>query len=107
MLLQGGLRLGHVTELVGPSSSGKTQVRIKSTCLTYICLPILLVFYTEYYKMAQICFQVASNVAMKLGSAVFLDSGNSFSPTRIKQIVARISGSVENHVSSFTFVLLS
>ncbi|KAK9048090.1 hypothetical protein SSX86_032947 [Deinandra increscens subsp. villosa] len=70
MLLQGGLRVGHVTEFVGPSSSGKTQI----------------------------CFQVASNVAMKLGSVVFIDSGNSFSPTRIKQIVTRISGSVENRV---------
>lgn len=27
MLLQGGLRGGQLTELVGPSSSGKTQVR--------------------------------------------------------------------------------
>lgn len=27
MLLQGGLREGQVTELVGPSPSGKTQVR--------------------------------------------------------------------------------
>ncbi|KAD3336404.1 hypothetical protein E3N88_31923 [Mikania micrantha] len=71
VLLQGGLREGHVTELVGPSSSGKTQL----------------------------CFQVASNVAMKLGSVVYIDSGNSFSPTRIKQIVSRISGSVETQVS--------
>ncbi|KAI7733449.1 hypothetical protein M8C21_014508, partial [Ambrosia artemisiifolia] len=71
VLLQGGLREGHVTELVGPSSSGKTQV----------------------------CFQVASNVAMKLGGVVYLDSGNSFSPTRIKQIVTRISGSAENQVN--------
>ncbi|GJS00394.1 DNA repair protein RAD51 homolog 4 isoform X1 [Tanacetum coccineum] len=29
MLLQGGFREGHVTELLGPSSSGKTQVSIK------------------------------------------------------------------------------
>ncbi|KAI3811619.1 hypothetical protein L1987_21345 [Smallanthus sonchifolius] len=71
VLLQGGLREGHVTELVGPSSSGKTQV----------------------------CFQVASNVAMKLGGVVFIDSGNSFSPTRIKQIVTRIFGSVGNQVN--------
>ncbi|KAJ0734622.1 putative ATP diphosphatase [Helianthus annuus] len=71
VFLQGGLREGHVTELVGPSSSGKTQV----------------------------CFQVASNVAMKLGGVVYLDPGNSFSPTRVKQIVTRISGSVENQVN--------
>ena len=30
MFLQGGLREGHVTELVGPSSSYKTQVGIRS-----------------------------------------------------------------------------
>lgn len=71
VLLQGGLREGHVTELVGPSSSGKTQV----------------------------CFQVASNVAMKRGNVVFFDSGNSFSPTRIKQMVTQISGSEENKVN--------
>ncbi|KAI3667628.1 hypothetical protein L6452_42699 [Arctium lappa] len=71
MLLRGGLHEGHVTELVGPSSSGKTQV----------------------------CFQAASNVAMKLGSVVFIDSGNSFSPTRIQQIVAYISGSAENKIN--------
>nr|XP_043609950.1 DNA repair protein RAD51 homolog 4 isoform X2 [Erigeron canadensis] len=73
VLLHGGLHEGHVTELVGPSSSGKTQV----------------------------CFQVASNVAMKLGSVVFLDSGNSFSPTRIMQMVTRISGSAGNKVDGF------
>ncbi|XP_024975131.1 DNA repair protein RAD51 homolog 4 isoform X2 [Cynara cardunculus var. scolymus] len=71
MLLQGGLHEGHVTELVGPSSSGKTQV----------------------------CFQFASNVAMKLGGVVFLDSGNSFSPTRMQQIVTHISGSAENKIN--------
>ncbi|XP_057488354.1 DNA repair protein RAD51 homolog 4-like isoform X1 [Actinidia eriantha] len=58
MFLQGGLREGHVTELVGPSSSYKTQV----------------------------CLQVASNVA-KMGGVVFLDTGNSFSPKRIAQFL--------------------
>ncbi|PWA59538.1 Rad51 domain-containing protein [Artemisia annua] len=75
MLLQGGFREGHVNELVGPSSSGKTQV----------------------------CFQAASNVAMKLGGVVFLDSGNSFSPSRIKQIVTHISGIPENQLQSLDF----
>ncbi|KAK3007632.1 hypothetical protein RJ639_015343, partial [Escallonia herrerae] len=63
-LLQGGLREGHLTELVGPSSSGKTQV----------------------------CLQVASNVAKEYsGSVVFFDTGNSFSPKRIEQIVGQLS----------------
>lgn len=36
LLLQGGLREGQLTELVGPSSSGKTQVRIRVTCGGFI-----------------------------------------------------------------------
>lgn len=35
-LLQGGLREGQVTELVGPSSSGKTQVCIPLLGITYM-----------------------------------------------------------------------
>ncbi|KAF5954159.1 hypothetical protein HYC85_007015 [Camellia sinensis] len=58
MLLHGGLREGHLTELVGPSSSYKTQV----------------------------CLQATSNVA-KMGEVVFLDTGNSFSPKRIAQFL--------------------
>ncbi|XP_062081909.1 DNA repair protein RAD51 homolog 4 isoform X2 [Humulus lupulus] len=56
LLLGGGLREGQLTELVGPSSSGKTQV----------------------------CLQAASNVAKKhMGSVLYLDTSNSFSPQRI------------------------
>ncbi|XP_017983561.1 PREDICTED: DNA repair protein RAD51 homolog 4 isoform X2 [Theobroma cacao] len=55
-LLGGGIRVGQLTELVGPSSSGKTQV----------------------------CLQTASNVASNhMGTVVYLDTGNSFSPQRI------------------------
>ncbi|XP_073144181.1 DNA repair protein RAD51 homolog 4 isoform X6 [Henckelia pumila] len=62
VLLQGGLREGHVTELVGPSSSGKTQI----------------------------CLQAAANVAKKYaGMVVYLDSGNSFSPKRMAQFLSR------------------
>ncbi|KAJ7980910.1 DNA repair protein RAD51-like 4 [Quillaja saponaria] len=69
-LLQGGLRKGQLTELVGPSSSGKTQV----------------------------CLQVASSVAkMQIGSVLYLDTGNSFSPRRIAQFVHKSSGSVLNY----------
>ncbi|KAH0997260.1 hypothetical protein GBA52_021124 [Prunus armeniaca] len=53
LLLGGGLREGQLTELVGPSSCGKTQV----------------------------CLLAASNVATKhMGNVVYLDTGNSFSP---------------------------
>ncbi|KAB2606830.1 DNA repair protein RAD51-like protein 4 [Pyrus ussuriensis x Pyrus communis] len=64
LLLRGGLREGHVTELVGPSSSGKTQV----------------------------CLLSAANVATKhMGTVVYLDTGNSFSPERIVHFVGDIS----------------
>ncbi|XP_024032178.1 DNA repair protein RAD51 homolog 4 [Morus notabilis] len=60
LLLGGGLREGQLTELVGPSSSGKTQV----------------------------CLQAASNVAEKhMGRVVYLDTSNSFSPQRIADFV--------------------
>ncbi|KAL7127397.1 hypothetical protein ABFS83_14G250000 [Erythranthe nasuta] len=63
-LLQGGFREGHVTELVGPSSSGKTQV----------------------------CLKAASHVARKYsGTVMYFDTGNSFSPKRIAQFVCQSS----------------
>ncbi|KAM4095542.1 hypothetical protein ACJW30_08G037000 [Castanea mollissima] len=64
LLLHGGLREGQLTELVGPSSSGKTQV----------------------------CLLAASNVAKKhIGSVVYLDTGNSFSPQRVTQFICQHS----------------
>ncbi|KAL4610387.1 hypothetical protein ACB092_08G047300 [Castanea dentata] len=64
LLLHGGLRVGQLTELVGPSSSGKTQV----------------------------CLLAASNVAKKhIGSVVYLDTGNSFSPQRVTQFICQHS----------------
>lgn len=64
VLLQGGLREGQVTELVGPSPSGKTQV----------------------------CLLAASNIAKNYGGAViFIDTGNSFSAKRIAEHVGKIS----------------
>ncbi|XP_021681160.2 DNA repair protein RAD51 homolog 4 isoform X2 [Hevea brasiliensis] len=72
-LLEGGLREGQLTELVGPSSSGKTQL----------------------------CLRVAANVAIQhKGRVIFLDTGNSFSPRRIEHFVRQISGSVFNEVMS-------
>ncbi|KAK9940367.1 hypothetical protein M0R45_017033 [Rubus argutus] len=64
LLLGGGLRAGQLTELVGPSSSGKTQV----------------------------CLLAASYLVSKnMGTVVYLDTGNSFSSQRIAQFVGRIS----------------
>ncbi|XP_023532265.1 DNA repair protein RAD51 homolog 4 [Cucurbita pepo subsp. pepo] len=64
-LLGGGLREGLLTEIVGPSSSGKTQV----------------------------CLRAASNVATNYNAKVFyLDTGNSFSPQRISGFVNWKSG---------------
>ncbi|XP_065036154.1 DNA repair protein RAD51 homolog 4-like isoform X1 [Musa acuminata AAA Group] len=60
ILLGGGLREGQLTEIVGPSSSGKTQV----------------------------CLRSALGVAdMHLGVVLFLDTCNSFSPHRIAHMV--------------------
>lgn len=61
--LHGGFREGYVTELVGTSSSGKTQI----------------------------CLQAASAVAKSWGKIIFLDSGNSFSPKRVAQVVTQTS----------------
>ncbi|KAL6577229.1 hypothetical protein OROMI_011505 [Orobanche minor] len=72
VLLQGGLREGHVTELVGPSSSGKTQV----------------------------CLKAASHVASKyLGTVIYFDTGNSFSAKRIAQFLSRSSRCADNKVN--------
>ncbi|XP_009594024.1 DNA repair protein RAD51 homolog 4 isoform X2 [Nicotiana tabacum] len=61
--LHGGLKKGHLTELVGPSSSGKTQI----------------------------CLRAASSVAESWGKIIFLDSGNSFSSKRVAQFVTQTS----------------
>ncbi|XP_058109830.1 DNA repair protein RAD51 homolog 4 isoform X3 [Magnolia sinica] len=61
VLLQGGLHEGRLTELVGPSSSGKTQV----------------------------CLHAASHVAQNYkGTVMFLDTSNSFSTKRIADIIS-------------------
>ncbi|XP_020596177.1 DNA repair protein RAD51 homolog 4 isoform X2 [Phalaenopsis equestris] len=71
ILLGGGLREGQLTEIAGPSSSGKTQI----------------------------CLYIASHVAFRLcGSIVFLDSSNSFSPTRIASIVNQICRPADKEV---------
>lgn len=75
MLLQGGLFGGHLIELVGPSSSGKTQI----------------------------CLQAAANAAKNyLGSVKFFDTGNSFLPKRIAQIVCQISDPADIEVRYVT-----
>ncbi|MQM06529.1 hypothetical protein Taro_039353 [Colocasia esculenta] len=59
-VLQGGLREGLLVELVGPSSSGKTQV----------------------------CLHAAAHVVdEQLGTVMFLDTGNSFSAERISSFL--------------------
>ncbi|XP_020975784.1 DNA repair protein RAD51 homolog 4-like [Arachis ipaensis] len=65
-LLGGGLRAGQLTELVGPSSSGKTQA----------------------------CLTSASTVAKNGGSVIYFDTGNSFSPQHIAHLVGQTSGYV-------------
>ncbi|KAK7404618.1 hypothetical protein VNO78_05573 [Psophocarpus tetragonolobus] len=65
-LLGGGLCEGQLTELVGSSSSGKTQA----------------------------CLLSASTVAKHESSVIYLDTGNSFSPQRIAHFVGQSSGYV-------------
>ncbi|KMZ70615.1 hypothetical protein ZOSMA_198G00150 [Zostera marina] len=61
-VLNGGLRKGQLTELAGPSSSGKTQV----------------------------CLCTALHVADKeMGEVMFLDTGNSFSSKRIASMMEK------------------
>ncbi|KAL9267809.1 DNA repair protein RAD51 homolog 4-like protein [Drosera capensis] len=80
-VLGGGLRVGFVVELVGPSSSGKTQV----------------------------CLQAAANIASQhAGGVVFLDTGNSFSPRRIADFISqscRRFGGMEGHFNSLDKVM--
>uniref|UniRef100_R7W0R3 DNA repair RAD51-4-like protein n=1 Tax=Aegilops tauschii TaxID=37682 RepID=R7W0R3_AEGTA len=59
-LLGGGLRKGQLTEITGQSSSGKTQV----------------------------CLYSAAHVAARhMGAVLYLDTSNSFSPSRIAHIL--------------------
>nr|KJB55952.1 hypothetical protein B456_009G102000 [Gossypium raimondii] len=60
LLLGDGIHVGQLTELVGPSSSGKTQV----------------------------CLRTASNVARN-HMVLYLDTGNSFSPQRIAYFLGK------------------
>ncbi|TYH70251.1 hypothetical protein ES332_D05G106600v1 [Gossypium tomentosum] len=60
LLLGDGIRVGQLTELVGPSSSGKTQV----------------------------CLRTASNVARN-HMVLYLDTGNSFSPQCIAYFLGK------------------
>ncbi|PIN18456.1 ATP diphosphatase [Handroanthus impetiginosus] len=78
-LLQGGLCTGHVTELVGPSSSGKTQV----------------------------CLKAASHVARKYsGTVMYFDSGNSFSPKRVAQFLTQSSDPANIEIGSQVRMLI-
>ncbi|XP_031401643.1 DNA repair protein RAD51 homolog 4 isoform X1 [Punica granatum] len=66
-LLNGGLHEGHVTELAGPSSSGKTQL----------------------------CLLAAANVAYQhKGGVTYVDTGNSFSPKRIAHFIGQVDQKV-------------
>ncbi|CAJ2678755.1 unnamed protein product [Trifolium pratense] len=68
-LIGGGLRVGQLTELVGPSSSGKTQV----------------------------CLMSASTVAKHNCSVIYLDTGNSFSPQRVAHFIGQSSDYVSGN----------
>ncbi|KAK2382676.1 DNA repair RAD51 protein [Trifolium repens] len=68
-LIGGGLRVGQLTELVGPSSSGKTQV----------------------------CLMSSSTAAKHNCSVIYLDTGNSFSPQRVAHFIGQSSDYVSGN----------
>ncbi|WJX45943.1 hypothetical protein P8452_32788 [Trifolium repens] len=70
-LIGGGLRVGQLTELVGPSSSGKTQV----------------------------CLMSSSTAAKHNCSVIYLDTGNSFSPQRVAHFIGQSSDYVSGNQS--------
>ncbi|PNX71500.1 DNA repair protein rad51 4-like [Trifolium pratense] len=78
-LIGGGLRVGQLTELVGPSSSGKTQV----------------------------CLMSASTVAKHNCSVIYLDTGNSFSPQRVAHFIGQSSDYVSGNQVTLDSDLLS
>uniref|UniRef100_A0A453SVX4 RecA family profile 1 domain-containing protein n=1 Tax=Aegilops tauschii subsp. strangulata TaxID=200361 RepID=A0A453SVX4_AEGTS len=72
-LLGGGLRKGQLTEITGQSSSGKTQV----------------------------CLYSAAHVAARhMGAVLYLDTSNSFSPSRIAHILDELPISLIKEVSN-------
>ncbi|XP_073270422.1 LOW QUALITY PROTEIN: DNA repair protein RAD51 homolog 4, partial [Primulina huaijiensis] len=72
------LREAHVTELVGPSSSGKTQL----------------------------CLQAASNFAKKYsGMVVYFESGNSVSPKRMAQLLSPSSNPANPEIQNVNQIL--
>ncbi|KAJ0083640.1 hypothetical protein Patl1_30842 [Pistacia atlantica] len=96
LLLQGGLREGQLTELVGPSSSGKTQRIVLALRLVSHCLE-------RWLRLdigEIICLQNHALMGQKLfknmGYVAYLDTGNSFSPQRIAHFVGQISESAFN-----------
>lgn len=55
---------------------------------------------------SQVCLQAATNVSQKyVGSVVYLDTGNCFSPQRIAQFVDKISGPALKEVGHKTFTM--
>ncbi|XP_021912570.1 DNA repair protein RAD51 homolog 4 [Carica papaya] len=78
LFLEGGLREGQVTELVGPSSSGKTQV----------------------------CLHAAASVAKEnVGHVLYLDTGITFTP-RLKQHIIDLTIVTYKQGISFHFPLV-
>ncbi|XAR60535.1 ATP diphosphatase [Bertholletia excelsa] len=69
-LLQGGLREGYLTELVGPSSSGKTQVNQKS--LETVLKGIICYSVFDIFMLLDVLHQLNSNFSSETGGQVQL-----------------------------------
>ncbi|GFP99569.1 DNA repair protein rad51 homolog 4 [Phtheirospermum japonicum] len=67
VLLQGGLREGHVTELVGPSSSGKTQVNeaVQQVMRSIVCHSVF-----DIFTLLDMLQQLMNNLKSQIGCQV-------------------------------------
>lgn len=111
-LLGGGLRKGQLTEITGQSSSGKTQVKTRliflfSTSRWLICLAVNIVPSEDcrathtYAHQLQVCLYSAAHVAARhMGVVLYLDTSNSFSPSRIAHILDELPISLIKEVSN-------
>lgn len=83
-LLNGGLITGQLTEVCGPPAAGKTQVRLISHKVDLYLLTIMV-----HVHVLQLCLCVTGSVVMTTNSSVvYVDSGCSYSSTRLMQILS-------------------
>jgi RecA/RadA recombinase len=92
-LLEGGIRGGVVMELVGPSSSGKTQVLLSSFSSS-TCNYSYHMYNLNYCVVTtKICIQTAASAILRGAMVVYIDTCNSFSSSRLAEVISGLSDS--------------